>query len=429
MKRFSIISLIIALSYPISVVKGQNTWTQKGNFLVNSNYPTGREVAGSVSFVIGNYAYVGTGFQGTGQLQSVDFFKYDPGNDTWTQLNPLPIAFKERYQAVAFAVNGKGYVCGGMSTSGLLNDLWEYNPGNDTWTKKADMPAAPRMGAVAFSIGTKGYVGTGRFGTWKSLLNDFWEYNILNNTWTKLADFPGGLREEAIAFSINGKGYLGTGMDTSSFTFKKNDLWEYDTTNNSWLQKANLDSVRYGAISFVLNDKGYVCSGIWSGTIINSLEEYDPINDQWISRALNPGQVKNYGFAFSLSGRGYVGGGCYGPPTVQTNRTKDVWEYTAPLGIVQQCILNDVTITPNPNNGIFKVDVKSMSVVFPLKDLHFEIYNIEGRRVYGKIQCFDGKNSVGDFEQSFNLGLEGGVYFLRILDSNKYIGHQKLVIK
>ena len=68
-----------------------------------------------------------------------------------------------RTQAVAFSVNGKGYVGTGFNigSGGTLDDFEEYDPILDSWTSIASFPGGPRTLAVGIAIGSKGYVGTG----------------------------------------------------------------------------------------------------------------------------------------------------------------------------------------------------------------------------------------------------------------------------
>src|SRR5437773_738196 len=80
----------------------------------------------------------------------------------------------------------------------------------DTWTQKADFGGTERWGAVGFSIDSKGYLGAG-FDSTFTYPKDFWEYDPSTNAWTQKADFGGPGRYKAVGFSIGSKGYVGTG--------------------------------------------------------------------------------------------------------------------------------------------------------------------------------------------------------------------------
>jgi N-acetylneuraminic acid mutarotase len=98
---------------------------------------------------------------------------------------PLPPEARERYQAVAFSINGKGYIATGYhADAGYLDDLWQYNPGDNTWKARTPFQGLARTNAIGFALNGLGYLGTGNT---KALLNgglaiterslpDFWRY-------------------------------------------------------------------------------------------------------------------------------------------------------------------------------------------------------------------------------------------------------------
>src|SRR5688572_25971493 len=106
------------------------------------------------------------------------------------------------------------------------------------WTQKANLGGVARHGAAGFSIGTKGYIGTGYNGTGNGSV-DFWEWDQATNVWTQKANFGGALRYFATGFSIGSKGYIVCGRGNAPIGNGAQDLWEYDPTANSWVQKAN----------------------------------------------------------------------------------------------------------------------------------------------------------------------------------------------
>jgi len=231
----------------------RDTWTRV------AYYPK-KQTTGLVAFTIGNRAYVGTGKFGTESNYTIlnDMYKYNPANDMWSQIKELPRPIES---AIAFSVNGKGYVgTGDYSTNNTFNnatgDMWEYNPLINVWKKIADYPIVVED-AVAFSINGKGYVGTGNAQVTTSRFKSFWEYNPLNDSWTSIADFPTE-SEDAVAFSVGSKGYVGTG-DTGS---PVNDMWEYNPRNNSWTPVAGVRGpARQDAVSFSVGCVGYVGTG------------------------------------------------------------------------------------------------------------------------------------------------------------------------
>ena len=65
-----------------------------------------------------------------------------------------------RSAAVAFAINGKGYVALGRDSLGIaLNDCWEFDPQTNLWSQKDSFPGTPRVKAMATVVNGKAYVG------------------------------------------------------------------------------------------------------------------------------------------------------------------------------------------------------------------------------------------------------------------------------
>ncbi|MBP9080093.1 MAG: hypothetical protein KBF80_07560 [Flavobacteriales bacterium] len=119
---------------------------------------------------------------------------------------------------------GKGYIGGGNDNSSDLNstDFWEYNPATDNWAQRADVPGPARRTGNAFVVNNIPYAGGGWNGS--SYLVDMYAYNPFANTWTAIANFGGAGAHTPIAFSIGDTGYMGTGSTSSGATAQ---FWEY----------------------------------------------------------------------------------------------------------------------------------------------------------------------------------------------------------
>ena len=150
-------------------------WTELRNL-------KGRKRSQSVVFVINNKAYVISGYNNESALTDLQIF--DPATGLWDDskndiINASDEDFDDeytsiaRYNAVAFEMNGKGYITTGKSGS-LISDTWEYDPATDRWTKKTGFEGTGREGAVAFTWKNRGFVLTGRSGT--APLDDMYEW-------------------------------------------------------------------------------------------------------------------------------------------------------------------------------------------------------------------------------------------------------------
>jgi N-acetylneuraminic acid mutarotase len=125
------------------------------------NYPgTANSFLGS--FVIGNYAYVGTGdVDNSTNTANASFYQYDPSTDTWTQKGDFPGG--PRNSATGFSIGNMGYLGTGLDINGhYLSDFWQYNPASDSWIRKSDFGGGGRFAAAAFSGANQGYMGFGQ---------------------------------------------------------------------------------------------------------------------------------------------------------------------------------------------------------------------------------------------------------------------------
>lgn len=274
----------------------------------------------AVVFVIGDYAYVGTGYNGEEDERYRDFWRYDPQYDTWVEVAPLPDEAPARNGAVAFAAAGKGYVGTGFDDDeNKLNDFWEFDPNDGakgSWTRIADFPGSGRYGAVAFAINDKGYVGTGYDG---NRLKDFYEYDPSTGQWTQKKSVRGSKRRDAVAFVINGEGYIFTGVDNSDYV---TDAWKYNPETDVWTELRKITSgtnddesydddysiVGSNGVAFTLNGYAYITTG-GPGYAGNRTWEYDPETDFWEEKSNFEGSSRTDAVAFTINNQAFVATG------------------------------------------------------------------------------------------------------------------------
>ncbi|MFN8255128.1 MAG: hypothetical protein U0W24_05525 [Bacteroidales bacterium] len=213
--------------------------------------------SGSVCFVIGEKAYIGTG---SNSNPTHDWHVFQPANEwdgdittfPWLQISSPDEV--NRTGAVAFAINGRGYFGLGKKEDGtFLKDFWEFRPNESdptlgTWIKKADFPGTPRANASAFVIGDQGYVGTGDniTGDMESdpptysgeLFEDVYRYDPFNNKWFKVRDYTSNKTDRlniskkvtrGVGFSIqkDNVGFIGFGIVPTADPRAQEDLWKY----------------------------------------------------------------------------------------------------------------------------------------------------------------------------------------------------------
>ncbi|MFT3935621.1 MAG: kelch repeat-containing protein [Chitinophagaceae bacterium] len=285
-----------------------------GNWVTISDFD-GVARSEAVSFVIGDTAYISTGYDGTVRLN--DTWKYDADKNFWLQRATFPGA--ARSSAVAFNTTTKAYVTTGFDGLNKLKDTYEYNPVTNVWTKKADFGGSARVDAVAFGIADLGYVTTGNDG---NDLKDFWQYNPATDSWVQKVSLGGSKRSAAVSFVYKNIGYVVTGINNGQTV---NDFWAYDPSGDKWTEKRfitnystdtyddNYNIVRNNAASFVMTDRSgkdhaYVCTGE-NGGILKTVWEYDFDADVWTRKTDWEGTERTGAIGFSVKKRGFLGTG------------------------------------------------------------------------------------------------------------------------
>ncbi len=280
---------------------------ESGNWVKRSSFE-GYARTEAVSFVIGDTAYVGTGYDGTIRLN--DFWKYDVTTNQWTQKANFPGV--ARNSAIAFATSTKGYVGTGYDGINKLKDFWEYNPTNNSWTQKANFGGSARYEAVGFTLNNLGYISTGYDG---NNLKDLWQYNPLNDSWIQKQSLGGDKRSSSVVFVYNNKAYITTGINNGTYL---NDLWMYDASTETWIEKRNIsnyssdsydddysDIVRNNAVGFVIDDKAYLTTGE-NGAYTKKTWVYNFSADLWERKTAYERSERNGAVAFTVKGKGFI---------------------------------------------------------------------------------------------------------------------------
>ena len=147
----------------------------------------------------------------------------------------------------------------------------------------------------------------------------------LDGNWVTKSDFDGVARSEAVSFVVNDSAYICTGYDGD---VRLNDLWEYDAVKNYWIQKANFPGVaRNSAVAFAASGRGYVGTGFDGVNKLKDMWAYDPAANSWTQKADFGGSDPDHtaarydAVAFAIADKGYISTGFNG------NYLKDFWQY------------------------------------------------------------------------------------------------------
>ena len=367
---------------------GQGTWIQKADFT------NPRLLA--FSFSINGYGYIGRGVYANGVH---DFWRYDPVNNSWTQMAmPSTEGF---VWVVGFADSTNGYAGTGRTLGGdASNDFWQYLPDSNIWIQKTNLPGPLRAGAFGFFAGGFGYLGGGSNTDSTVYYNDFYKYDPLANSWTAVASCPLSLRSPG-TFTVNGNGYVVCGKDGNLwFT---SETWEYDPVLDTWNQRADFPGIaRYEPGSFAMNGKGYVGAGYRDSTVgYNDFYEYDPLADTWTLISPYAGTGARGPAGFAIDGKGYLAGG----GSSWGIGTSELWEFSFdPSSVKESGMRKEFPIYYNTVTHELTAGNLSSSE----NRIRLEIYNLTGEVVYEKV--------VNNGSATINVeSFPAGVYFVNIV--------------
>ncbi|MBI1767497.1 MAG: galactose oxidase [Bacteroidetes bacterium] len=335
------------------------SWDKLGDF---EGYPR----TGASGFVINGIAYVGCGYNfelagvagASGRLK--DFWKYDPNSDHWSRVADFPGS--PRSGAVAFSLNGKGYVGTGLDeSSNALSDFYEFDPAagtNGKWKRIADLgytaaqhdtTVTKRYGSLAFTVKNRAFVGGGHY---VSDLKDLWEYDQTNNVWKQAPSLGGSKRQNGFVMVINDIAYVGGGSDNNQ---PARDFYKFDVTKlnpdgsgSPWTQlngltgkDANGNAIAQPkskelASTFTIGNYGYVVCGSPASALgaSNDTWQYDPSLDSWIqyfsfsTNTPNTGASRAAAIGFGIGDYGYIVTGGSG----QSVKFDDCWQFN-PSGV------------------------------------------------------------------------------------------------
>lgn len=162
---------------PGATAADSGTWTQKTSMQSNS-----KRTEASV-FVHNNLAYIVGGFWNN--TYPNDLWVYNPADDSWSQKRKISSTNDDedydddyednirRSNAVVFVIGNKAYLSCGRQNS-VTATTWAYDIANDLWEEKTGLEGSAREGALAFTINGKGYIVTGSNSSY--YFDDLWEF-------------------------------------------------------------------------------------------------------------------------------------------------------------------------------------------------------------------------------------------------------------
>ncbi|MEO0967330.1 MAG: kelch repeat-containing protein [Cyanobacteria bacterium J06639_18] len=212
--------------------------------------------------------------------------------------NDLPDAPNNVLDAGSAVIDDKLYMVGGKTSEGPISNVYVYEPGDpfdvsdDLWTNAPDLPGAAVENPAVVDFDGKVYSFGGSTAPFSGAVNNAFVFDPNNNSWATLPSMPTA-RGGANAEVLDGKIYVvgGLGNDGSSV----DTVEVFDPITGTWSTEMSLQTRRDNPGAAVIDDLLYVFGGRTrnaDGTTVdgalNTMEIYDPSQDQWTFGAPMP---------------------------------------------------------------------------------------------------------------------------------------------
>jgi N-acetylneuraminic acid mutarotase len=375
------------------------SWVQLADF-------PGLERDDGVAINVNHQLYFGTGLT-VGWALSRDFYKLQPGTNSWSPIPSLPEGAQRQYASV-FQGPNCFFVFGGSGSTGVLNNLYKYDISASVWTQMASISGIGSAGASCFEFGDKVIIACGRPN------DEVWEYTISTNSWIKKNNFPFGQRFRASGAVVDGLGYMIFGLD--GFDVFKTAMYSYDINSDTWTKLPDFPQLggrAYAALKTIA-DKLILFGGFDStNTYHKDVWYFDPQLVTWTQSSDFPAAGRKGGMSAIDGNKLYYSCGI----TKTDTRLKETWVLDAPVGIKESKIqTRRFLIFPNPAKHHIKVEAKE-----PIsEELYYRFLNIYG--IYVKeVKSDSGEINIED--------LNPGYYFLEISSNTGYSEVSRVLIE
>ncbi|MBL8383364.1 MAG: hypothetical protein JNM90_09830 [Burkholderiales bacterium] len=222
-------------------------------------------------------------------------YEYVATDDRWRQCADLPAA---RHHLALAELDGRIYAFGGYRTPAHGADAWEpvaeawrYDPRDDRWEAIAPLPAA-RGAAAAAALGGVIYVAGGSRACKRrdevapsaqaphASIGDVLVYDPRADRYREAAPLLTA-RNHHLLEAVGGRLYAMGGRVGSSNAFTLTNridlVEEYDPDDDTWWPRARMLAAHGGMAAGTHDGAIYVCGG----DALTMVEKFDPIRDAW----------------------------------------------------------------------------------------------------------------------------------------------------
>lgn len=149
-------------------------------------------------YVIGGIQQVYDAYTNFYNLMVKKMMRLDLATMSWSELDSMPVYGK--YNLTSFELGNEWYIGMGSDSANRSvccgnplpsKKFWKFNPANNQWTQLNDFPGGHQVSPTCFSIGSKGYAFYGAIPIGDPIIatnfvQELWEYNPTSDSWTSI---------------------------------------------------------------------------------------------------------------------------------------------------------------------------------------------------------------------------------------------------
>ena len=212
---------------------------------------------------LGEYIYLAGGLNAEANVAQSSFWRFDPAGNSWESLPPLPQG--ARGSLGGGAIETALYIVGGSShdlAGPATNDLARFDPAEDRWDLLSPMPTAREHLGVAVASGMLIAVG-GRDGSHEdpAMLEATEIYDPDTDTWSIGAPMPTPRAGAGVASDGSAVYVLGGERFSDGEPVTIGAVERYDPLENLWSQLPDMPVARHGVAAAVVDSSLYAIGG------------------------------------------------------------------------------------------------------------------------------------------------------------------------
>lgn len=209
-----------------------------------------------------------------------------------------------RTGSVAVTAEGRVYVIGGQTDTGLSDEVLLYTPRQNTWEDVNAPKPTPVFGAGGAAIGKRVYV-LGGIAANGQPSRQFEMLDLAGSTWTALSDLPTAISGHAVSAAQN-KLYVFGGRVNGEISAAAR---VFDPGTETWADLPPMPTPRTQAAAAVINDSIYVVGGSDGQQELTTCEVFSIRNNRW--QSCSPMTTARSSFGLAAVGQSLyaIGGG------------------------------------------------------------------------------------------------------------------------